>query len=132
MKENETIWNDYSIIGDTKELDHIVKSEGQINLDYDDIIDTLSASGNNYVASGRASTLSGAFKLAVENLQTTLKNAKCMLIQFVCGMKQTDMAELQSVTEMLNGASIEMSLLWGISSDSSLGEDFKVIILLSE
>lgn len=56
MKENETIWNDYSLIGDTNEFDFIVKADGQINLDYDDIIATLSASGNNYVASGRAST----------------------------------------------------------------------------
>lgn len=132
MKENETIWNDYSLIGDTNELDFIVKADGQINLDYDDIIATLSASGNNYVVSGRASTLSNAFKSAVDNLPTTLKNAKCMLIQFVCGTKQVKMAELQSVTEMLKEASSDMSLLWGIASDSSIEEDFKVIIILSE
>lgn len=132
MKENESIWNGYSVIGNTKELDYIVKSEGLINLDYDDIIDTLSASGNNYVASGRASTLSGAFKSAVDNLPTTLKNAKDMLIQFVCGMKHVDMAELQSVTEMLNETVSEMSLLWGIATNPTLDENFKVIILFSE
>lgn len=132
MKENETIWNDYSLIGDTNELDFIVKADGQINLDYDDIIATLSASGNNYVASGRASTLSNAFKSAVDNLPTTLNKAKRLLIQFVCGDKRVEMTELSPITKMLNEASSEMSLLWGIASDSSLGDDFKVIILLSE
>lgn len=132
MKENEIIWNDYFIIGDTKELDFIVKSEGQINLDYDDIIDTLSASGNNYVVSGIAVSLIRAFKSAFGKLTTTLKNTKRILMQFVCGTKQVDMAELQSVTEILNGTSNEMSLLWGIAFDSSIEEDFKVIIILSE
>lgn len=132
MKENKTIWNSYPIIGDTKEFDFILTSEGFINIEMDDIISSLSLAGNNYVASGRASTLSGAFKSAVDNLPTTLKNAKRMLIQFVCGTKQVKMAELQSVTEMLNEASSEMSLLWGIASDFSIEKDFKVIIILSE
>lgn len=132
MEEIETNWNDYSIIGDTKELDFIVKTDGQINLDYDDIIDSLSAGGNNYVASGRASTLSGAFKSAVGNLPTTLKNAKRMLLQFVCGTKQVEMSELHFVTEVFNGTSSEMSMLWGIASDSSIEEDLKVIIILCE
>ena len=132
MKKNESIWNGYSVIGNTKELDYIVKSEGLITLDYDDIIDTLSASGNNYVASGRAYTLSGAFKSAIDNLPTTLKNAKSMLIQFICGMKHMDMAELQSVTETLNETVSEMSLLLGIAANPTLDENFKVIILFSE
>lgn len=132
MKKNESIWNGYSVIGNTKELDYIVKSEGLITLDYDDIIDTLSASGNNYVASGRAYTLSGAFKSAIDNLPTTLKNAKSMLVQFICGMKHMDMAELQSVTETLNETVSEMSLFWGIAANPTLDENFKVIILFSE
>lgn len=132
MKENKTIWNGCPIIGDTKELDFIVESEGHINLDYNDINATLSVSGNNYVASGRATTLSGAFKSAVGKLPTSLNKAKRLLIQFVCGNKQVEMAELSSVTEMLNETSRQVSMLWGIASDSSLDEDFKVIILLSE
>jgi len=132
MKENETIWNGYPIIGDTKELDFIVKSEGYINIEKDDVISSLSPIGNNYVASGRATTFSGAFKSAVGNLPTSLNKAKRLLIQFVCGTKQVKMAELSSVTEMLNEASSEMSLLWGIASDLSLEDDYKVIILFSE
>lgn len=132
MKENKTIWNGYPIIGDTKELNFIAELEGHINLDYDDIKATLSAFGNNYVASGQTTTLSGAFTSAVDKLPTTLNKAKRLLIQFVCGDKQVEMAELSSVTEMLNEISSEISLLWGIASDSSLGEDHKVIILLSE
>lgn len=132
MKENKTIWNGYPVIGDTNELIFIAESKGHINLDYDDITTTLSAFGNNYVASNQATTLSGAFKSAVDKLPTTLNNAKRLLIQFVGGDKQVEMAELSSITKMLNEVSSEMSLLWGIAHDSSLGEDFKVIILLSE
>ncbi len=132
MKENKTIWNGYPIIGDTKELDVILTSECFINIEMDDIISSLSLAGNNYVASGLATTISSAFTSAVGKLPTTLNKAKRLLIQFVCGDKQVEIAELSSITKMLNEASSEMSLLWGIASDSSLGEDFKVIILLSE
>lgn len=55
-----------------------------------------------------------------------------MLIQFICGMKHMDMAELQSVTETLNETVSEMSLLWGIAANPTLDENFKVIILFSE
>lgn len=132
MKENKTIWNGYPIIGYTKELDVILTSEGLINIEMDDIISSLSLAGNNYVASGLATTISSAFTSAVGKLPTTLNKAKRLLIQFVCGDKRVEMAELSSITKMLNEASSEMSLLWGIASDSSLGDNFKVIILLSE
>ena len=126
------IWNGFQIQGNTKELDFIAESEGHINLEKDDIISTLSAEGGNYVASGVASDLNGAFKLAVNNLNVNMKDVKRMLVQFVCGRQQADMGELRSVTDVLNEASPEISLIWGIASDSALGEDFKVIILLGE
>ena len=132
MKENKTIWNGYPMIGDTKELDFILTSAGFINIEMDDIISSLSLAENNYVTSGHATTLSAAFTSAVGKLPTTLNKAKSLLIQFVYGDKQVEMAELSSVTEKLNEVSSEMSLRWGIAADSSLDEDFKVIILLSE
>ena len=132
MKENKILWNGYSVIGDTNELKFIAESEGYINLNHEDIRATLSPFGNNYVAAGQATTLNGAFKSAVGKLPTTLNRAKRLLIQFVCGDKRVEMAELSSVTEKLKEASSEIYLRWGIASDSSLGEEFKVIILLSE
>ena len=132
MKENKTIWNGYPIIGDTKELDFILTSEGYINVEMDDIISSLSLTGNNYVTSGIAVTLVDAFKSAVDKLPITLNKAKRLLIQFVCGTKHVAMAELSSVSEMLNEASNELSMLWGFATDLSLEENFKVIILLSE
>lgn len=125
-----TEWHGFAIIGDTIELE--IESESYINLDYDDIIATLSTTGNNYVASGIATSFSSAFKSAIGNLPTSLNQAKRLLIHFVCGNKQVDMTELRSVTEMLNEASSEISMRWGITSDPSLDKDFKVIILLSE
>ena len=132
MEENKTIWNGYPIIGDTKELDFILTSEGYINVEMDDIISSLSLTGNNYVTSGIAVTLVDAFKSAVDKLPITLNKAKRLLIQFVCGTKHVAMAELSSVSEMLNEASNELSMLWGFATDLSLEENFKVIILLSE
>jgi len=132
MGKNKTIWNGYPIIGDTKELDFILKSEGYINIGMDDIIPSLSLTGNNCVASGIAVTLVDAFKSAVDKLPIMLNKAKRLLIQFVCGTKHVAMAELSSVSEMLNEAPRELSMLWGFATDLSLEEDFKVIILLSE
>lgn len=132
MEENTIIWNNYPITGDAKELDIIVKSEVEINLDYNDIIATLSIDGNNYVSSGIATSLSGAFKSALDKLPTMLNKAKRLLIQFICGNRPIEMAELSAVTEKLNEVSSEISLLWGIASDFSLNDEFKVIILLSE
>lgn len=125
------MWNGYSVHGDTTLLDYIVKSEGYINLDRDDIVNTLSESGDNYAASGQATTLSKAFSDCVSQLSDHFHNALKILIQFISGSRQVEMSELQKITTELSSMNKDASILWGSASDSALGDYFKVIIVAS-
>lgn len=131
MKENETTWNGYPVHGNTSLLDYIVESEGYINLDKDDLVNTLSESGQNYVASGQADDLAKAFTEVVAELSDHFHNASKILIQFICGSRQVEMSELQKITTELSQVNKDASVLWGTASDATIGNDFKVIMVVS-
>lgn len=131
MKENETTWNGYPVHGNTSLLDYIVESEGYINLDKDDLVNTLSESGQNYVASGQADDLAKAFTEVVAELSDHFHNASKILIQFICGSRQVETSELQKITTELSQVNKDASVLWGTASDATIGNDFKVIMVVS-
>ena len=124
-------WNGYPVHGDTSLLNYIVESEGFINLDKDDIVNTLSNTGYNYVASGQAANLSEAFSDCLSKLSAHFHNASKILIQFICDSRQVELSELQQITTELSRINQDVSVLWGIAPDTSLGSDFKVIIVAS-
>jgi len=124
-----SLWNGYAVHGDVRELDHIVESRGFINLDKNDIIETLSKDGENYVATGCDANIGDAFSAAVADLPGTIEKVNKLLIQFQCGVRQPDMAEIGKVTDALNSANKLISVRWGLSSDSTLGENCKVVLL---
>lgn len=129
--ENKSIWNGYPVAGDTAELDYIVEHSGMISLDKHDIISILTTEGENNISTGIASTLCEAFSIAVDSQKNSINCATSLLIYFICGARQADMAEMRKITEILGKSNEDLSILWGMSSDPSLGEKFKVILLSS-
>lgn len=87
MDNEISIWNGFPVHGDVKELDIIVESDGFINLGKEDIIEVLSASGENYVATGTGEKINDAFDNAVANLPCSLDNINNLLISFHCSKK---------------------------------------------
>lgn len=129
--ENKSIWNGYPVTGDTSELDYIIEHGGIVSLDKHDIITTLALEGEKSISTGIASTLYDAFRLAVDGQNSSLNGATSMLIYFICGTCQPDMAEMGKITEMLGESKEDLSIHWGMTADPILGEDFKVILLSS-
>lgn len=131
MTNSQTIWNGYPVHGAAKELDNIVESTGFIPLAKEDIIEVLSADGENYVVTGVNANISSAFSEAVDNLPCKMDNVNTLLIDFFCGRKQPDVSDLSAITGSLADASKDMSVKWGIASDESLGDAFKVVVVAS-
>ena len=124
-------WNGYPVHGDVKELDRIVEYDHFINLDQDDIINVLSAEGNNFLLSAVNANLGDAFNDAINNLPCEIYKVNQLLIDFRCGNKQPKMSELSSVTATLSEANPGSAVKWGISSDETLGDSYKVVLLAS-
>lgn len=126
-----SVWNGYPVLGDVKELDRIVESEGFINLDKDDIIAVLSAEGESYVTSGVNVNLGEAFNEAVNSLPRSIDKVNSLLIDFRCGTRQPNMTELSSISASLSETNEEIGVVWGMTSDESLGKSYKVVLLAS-
>jgi len=131
MEQNLSQWNGYTVHGDVKALDRISESEGFINLDKGDIIATLSADGENYVATGSAADIGEALNAALANIPVSNEMIDKLLIQFCCGSRQPDMAEISKINSLLTSANEQVDVRWGLSSDTALGEIFQVILLAS-
>ena len=74
----------YRIIGDTAEIDDIIKSEGFINLCALDVKSTLSEETANYVSTGvaeGAECILNALKAALDKLPIEIDDVSNMLIQ---------------------------------------------------
>ena len=124
-------WNGYPVHGDVKELDRIIESDHFINIDQDDIINVLSADGNNYVTFAINANLGDAFTAAINSLPCTIEKVNNLLIDFRCGNKQPKMSEFSSVTATLSKANPKSTVRWSILSDETLGDSYKVVLLAS-
>lgn len=125
-----TYWEGFPVEGDTHELDFIVETAGMLALDKNDILTTLSSEGGNYIATGIGQTLGDAFKSAKDSLPIALADAERMIIHFIMGTHQPDVSEIGEVVKNL-GDNDRKSIVWGISSDSAIGEKNKVSIIIS-
>ena len=130
MGKEISIWNGYQVYGNVTELDNIVEANGLIRLEKEDIINTLSKNGKNYVAEGKDSNITDAFNIVLKDLPCKIENIKNLLINFQCGSLQPNAMELSNITSHLS-ANPEINIKWGLSSDSSLGESYKVILVAS-
>ncbi len=131
MNNGISIWNGYPVHGDIEELDRIVESEGFINLDKDDVITVLSAEGESTVTSGVNIKLGEAFNKAVNALPCKVDKVEELLIDLRFGNKQPEMSELSSITDTLSEVNPDINIMWGISSDESLGDSYKVVLVAS-
>lgn len=131
MNNGITIWNGYPVHGDIKELDRIIESEGLITLDKDDVVSVLSTEGESYVTSGVDANLGEAFNEASNALPCKVDKVEELLIDFRFGNRQPKMPELSSITDTLSGANPDINIMWGISSDESLGDSYKVVLVAS-
>ena len=131
MNTKVSNWNGYAVQGDVNEIADLTDTNAFIKIDEEDVMSILSQDGANYVSVERASTLEDAFNQAVKNLGCAPEKIKDLLIGFRCGSKQPDMTELTRLSLFLTELNPKFSVKWGICQDSSLGEDYKVILLAS-
>lgn len=133
MDNKTSFWNGLPVVGDVKELDYIVESNGFINLSKEDIIEVLSASGENYVVTGTGEKINDAFDNAVANLPCNLDSINNLLISFHCSKEtNNDINDLVKISRTLSEANREASVKWGIANDNSLAETFKVVLVASK
>ena len=97
MTKKISEWNGYPVHGDVKELDRIIESDHFFNLDQDDIINVLSAEGNNYVAFAINANLGDALNAAVNGLPCKLDKVNSLLIDLFCDTKTLEMSELSCI-----------------------------------
>ena len=131
MHKGKSIWNGYKVHGDVKTLDLIAEETGMVNLDKDDIISVLSDGGENYVTTGVSDNISNAFSEAVDNLPCKIDKVNKMLAAFRCGVKQPTGDELTAISAILSEASPDLEFAWGLTSDESLGDSYKVVLVAS-
>lgn len=131
MTTENSNWKGYDVDGDIRELDAIVESTGFINLDKDDVIEVLSAEGENCVTTGTDNGIDKAFTKAVNGLPYTPDKINSLLISFHCGDRQPDMKEISKIPAFLSEANSDIDVKWGIAKDDTLGDSFKVILVAS-
>ena len=131
MNNEISIWNGYPVHGDIKELDRIIESEGLITLDKDDVASVLSTEGESYVTSGVNADLGEAFNEAVNALPCKVDKVDELLVDFRFGNRQPEMSGLSSITDTLSEVNPDINIMWGISSDESLGDSYKVVLVAS-
>ena len=131
MSNEISTWNGYPVHGNIKELDRIIESEGIITLDKDDIVNLLSAEGESHVTSGVDANLGEAFNEAVNALPCKVDKVDELLVDFRFGNRQPEMSGLSSITDTLSEVNPDINIMWGISSDESLGDSYKVVLVAS-
>lgn len=124
-------WNGYSVHGDVRELDAIMETNGPINLDKDDIVSVLSSEGENWVTAASDARIDEAYSKAVHSLPFTIDKIHKVLIDFRFGLNKPSMAEMSKVTFAISKLTKGVEIKWGMSSDETLGETFKVVLLAS-
>lgn len=131
MSNSQSIWNGCAVHGDIKELDYIVESVGFISLNKEDILEVLSVDGKNYVVSGVNTSISKAYQNAVNKLPCKIDKVNALIIDFFCGNKQTPTTDFMATITSLANTSKDIPVKWGIVLDESLGEYYKVVIIVS-
>lgn len=131
MDNEISMWNGYPVHGDAKELDRIIASEGLINLDKADVISALSAEGESHITSSINANLGDAFNNTINSLPCTIDKVNSLLIDLSCGNKQPKMSEISSIIATLSDTNPDIDVIWGMSSDETLGDSYKVTFLVS-
>ncbi|MBQ8466145.1 MAG: cell division protein FtsZ [Prevotella sp.] len=113
-----------------------VHSDGSINLDFRDVETTVRNGGGAIMAMGRASGEKRVEKAILNALDSPLlygsdiEKAKRILFNiYSSDEKPILVSEMQEIDEFFDQLDPNIDVIWGTSTDDSLGEDAKVTIL---
>ncbi|MDE6638426.1 MAG: hypothetical protein K2K32_09370, partial [Muribaculaceae bacterium] len=60
-----------------------------------------------------------------------IDNANKLIVEFICGSKSPSDNDLAAISSFLSDSNSNLELRWGLTSDESLGESHKVVLLAS-
>ena len=116
-----------------------ISSEGNINLDFRDVETTMRNGGGAIMAVGRASGSQRVERAILDALDSPLlhgsdiNHAKRILFNIYASSQQPVLVpEMQEISEFFDQLDPDIDVIWGTSTDESLGEDAKVIILAAD
>jgi len=119
-----------------KGIAEIITVHGYINVDFADVQTVMSNSGVAIMGSATASGDERAKKAIEEALTSPLLNnndiegARSVLLNITSGGQEITMDEVSEITDyVVSATSRDTTLIWGIGSDESLGEDISVTII---
>ena len=116
-----------------------ISSEGNINLDFRDVETTMRNGGGAIMAIGRASGEQRVERAILDALDSPLihgneiNRAKRILFNiYASDQAPIRVLEMQEISEFFDQLDPDIDVIWGTSTDNSLGEDAKVIILAAD
>ena len=116
-----------------------ISSEGNINLDFRDVETTMRDGGGAIMAIGRASGEQRVERAILDALDSPLlhgsdiNRAKRILFNiYASEQNPIRVLEMEEISEFFDQLDPDIDVIWGTSTDDSLGEDAKVIILAAD
>jgi cell division protein FtsZ len=116
-----------------------ISSEGNINLDFRDVETTMRNGGGAIMAIGRASGDHRVERAILDALDSPLlhgsdiNHAKRILFNIYASDEMPILVqEMEEISEFFDQLDPDIDVIWGTSTDDSLGEDAKVIILAAD
>lgn len=113
-----------------------IHSEGSINLDFRDVEATMKDGGGAIMAIGRASGEHRVEKAIIDALNSPLlygndigKAKRILFNIYASDEHPIFVREMQDIDDFMDQLDPNITVIWGTSTDSSLGEDVKVTIL---
>ena len=116
-----------------------ISSEGNINLDFRDVETTMRGGGGAIMAIGRAGGDQRVERAILDALDSPLlhgndiNRAKRILFNiYASDQTPIRVLEMEEISEFFDQLDPDIDVIWGTSTDNSLGEDAKVIILAAD
>lgn len=124
-----TVWNGYTVYGDSSELDKIIATPNIISLDKNDIIGVLSYDGEHRIVTGEGVDCRSALNAAIASLPFSLEKVTAMAIYIACNSSSPLlMNEVGALIEPLNA---DCDVIWGVSENCDIEQPRKIVLLVS-
>ena len=120
----------------TRSISELITVEGDINLDFRDVENTMRGGGGAIMAMGRASGERRVEKAVIDALDSPLlygndiDRAKRILFNISTSEEAPILvSEMDEIDAFMDELDPNIDVIWGVSDDNSLGQDAKVTIL---
>ncbi len=111
----------------------LVAVPGLVNLDIVDVKSILEGSGKSYVKVGESSGKNAAVKAIKSAIDSSLKNAKGILLNILGATDSVSMMEVNEASIKIQEAAHEdAEIIWGVSIDESVGDKVFVTIIATK